>query len=58
MFQRPPLATIRAMSDLAGQLNGAVLMGHSQSGSFPLEAAILDPAATKGLVLVEPALDR
>jgi pimeloyl-ACP methyl ester carboxylesterase len=46
------------MSDLAGQLNGAVLMGHSQSGSFPLEAAILDPAATKGLVLVEPALDR
>ncbi len=29
-------------------------MGHSQSGSFPLEAAILDPAATRGLVLVEP----
>lgn len=54
MYQRPPTATIAAMSALAAQLNGAVLMGHSQSGSFPLEAAILDPAATKGLVLVEP----
>jgi hypothetical protein len=29
-------------------------MGHSQSGSFPLEAALLNPAAAKGLVLVEP----
>jgi hypothetical protein len=34
-------------------LNGAVLMGHSQSGSFPLEAALLNPAVTRGLVLVE-----
>ena len=31
-----PNPTIKALSDLAGQLNGAVLMGHSQSGSFPL----------------------
>jgi pimeloyl-ACP methyl ester carboxylesterase len=44
----------KALADLAGQLKGAVLMGHSQSGSFPLEAALLDPAAAKGLVLVEP----
>jgi len=29
-------------------------MGHSQSGSFPLEAALLDSRAAKGLVLVEP----
>ena len=29
-------------------------MGHSQSGSFPLEAALLNPAAARGLVLVEP----
>jgi pimeloyl-ACP methyl ester carboxylesterase len=49
-----PTPTIKALSDLAIQLNGAVLMGHSQSGSFPLEAALLNPAATKGLVLVEP----
>jgi pimeloyl-ACP methyl ester carboxylesterase len=44
----------KALADLAGQLKGAVLMGHSQSGSFPLEAALLNPAWAKGLVLVEP----
>ena len=49
-----PNPTLKALSDLAGQLNGAVLMGHSQSGSFPLAAALLNPAAMKGLVLVEP----
>ncbi len=49
-----PNPNFKALSDLAGQLGGAVLMGHSQSGSFPLEAALLDPAATRGLVLVEP----
>jgi pimeloyl-ACP methyl ester carboxylesterase len=49
-----PNPTLKALADLAGQLNGAVLMGHSQSGSFPLESALLNPAAAKGLVLVEP----
>ena len=49
-----PNPTLKALSDLAGQLNGAVLMGHSQSGSFPLEAALINPAPAKGLVLVEP----
>jgi pimeloyl-ACP methyl ester carboxylesterase len=49
-----PNPTLKALSDLAGQLHGAVLMGHSQSGSFPLEAALLDSRAAKGLVLVEP----
>lgn len=49
-----PTPTIGALSDLAVQLKGAVLIGHSQSGSFPLEAALIDPAATKALVLVEP----
>jgi pimeloyl-ACP methyl ester carboxylesterase len=44
----------KALADLAGQLHGAVLMGHSQSGSFPLEAALLNPTAARGLVLVEP----
>ena len=29
-------------------------MGHSQGGPFPLETALLNPSATKGLVLVEP----
>jgi len=49
-----PNPTFKALSDLAGQVNGAVLMGHSQSGSFPLAAALLNPAVSKGLVLVEP----
>lgn len=49
-----PNPTLKALSELAAQLKGAVLMGHSQSGSFPLEAALLNPAAAKGLVLVEP----
>ena len=49
-----PNPTLKALADLAGELNGAVLMGHSQSGSFPLESALLNPAAAKALVLVEP----
>ena len=49
-----PNPTFKALADLAGQVNGAVLMGHSQSGAFPLAAALLNPAAAKGLVLVEP----
>jgi pimeloyl-ACP methyl ester carboxylesterase len=49
-----PNPTLKALADLAGQVNGAVLMGHSQSGSFPLAAALLNPSAARGLVLVEP----
>ncbi len=49
-----PNPTLQALSDLATQLQGAVLMGHSQSGRFPLDAALLNPAAARGLVLVEP----
>jgi hypothetical protein len=30
-----PNPTLKALSDLASQVNGAVLMGHSQSGAFP-----------------------
>jgi pimeloyl-ACP methyl ester carboxylesterase len=47
-------STIKALSELAGALKGAVVMGHSQSGVFPLQAALLNPAVMKGLVLVEP----
>jgi len=49
-----PNPTFKALTDLATQLRGAVLMGHSQSGAFPLEAALLNPAASRALVLVEP----
>jgi pimeloyl-ACP methyl ester carboxylesterase len=51
-----PNPTFKALSDLAGQLGGAVLMGHSQSGRFPLEAVLLNPTAARGLVLVEPGV--
>ena len=49
-----PNPTLKALADLAGQVNGAVLIGHSQSGPFPLAAALLSPSAAKGLVLIEP----
>jgi pimeloyl-ACP methyl ester carboxylesterase len=49
-----PNPTFKALADLASQLNGAVLMGHSQGGPFPLAAALLNPGMAKGLVLVEP----
>jgi pimeloyl-ACP methyl ester carboxylesterase len=49
-----PNPTFKALSDLATQLKGAVVMGHSQAGPFPLETALLNPASTKALVLVEP----
>ena len=49
-----PNPTFKALADLASQLNGAVLMGHSQGGPFPLAAALLNPGMAKGLALVEP----
>jgi pimeloyl-ACP methyl ester carboxylesterase len=49
-----PNPTLKALSDLASQVSGAVLMGHSQSGSFPLATALLNPAVARGLVLLEP----
>jgi len=49
-----PNPTLQALSDLAGQVSGAVLMGHSQSGAFPVAAALLNPSVVRGLILVEP----
>ncbi|MGV3524315.1 MAG: hypothetical protein ACO1RX_08825 [Candidatus Sericytochromatia bacterium] len=49
-----PNQTAHAMADLAAQLKGAVLLGHSESGVFPLEAALNAPNGIHGLVLVEP----
>ncbi len=44
----------RAMADLAGRLGGALLMGHSQSGTVPVDAFLTDPTGVRGLLLVEP----
>ena len=51
-----PNPTYKALSDLAIQVKGAVLVSHSQSGAFPLEAALVNAAGIKGMVLVEPGV--
>jgi pimeloyl-ACP methyl ester carboxylesterase len=47
--------TYQALSDLAIELKGAVLLAHSQGGRFPFEAALISSTRTKGLVAIEPA---
>ena len=49
-----PNPNIAAMANLAAQVNGAVLLGHSQTGSLPLDAALANPNAVKAAILVEP----
>jgi hypothetical protein len=48
-----PNPNYKELSDLGIKLNGAVLMGHSQSGLFPIEAALVDTSGIKGLILAE-----
>jgi pimeloyl-ACP methyl ester carboxylesterase len=43
-----------ALSELAKDLKGAVLMGHSQAGRYPFETALLDPQGIKALIAIEP----
>lgn len=47
-------ANFAALTNLMGRLDGGILLGHSQSGRFPFEVALLNPAGIKGLVAVEP----
>ena len=35
------------------KLNGAILVGHSESGFFPEEAALTNPAGVAGLISIE-----
>jgi pimeloyl-ACP methyl ester carboxylesterase len=49
-----PNPNIAATAALAARLNGALLLGHSQTGTLPLDAALANPAAVNGLILVEP----
>jgi pimeloyl-ACP methyl ester carboxylesterase len=48
-----PNPTWKNMAALAVKLNGAVLMGHSESGFFPEQAALIDPSRIKGLISIE-----
>jgi pimeloyl-ACP methyl ester carboxylesterase len=49
-----PNPNYQALSSLARQVDGAVLISHSQSGTYPIETALLNPSAVKAMVLVEP----
>lgn len=49
-----PNPNIAATATLAKQLGSAVLMGHSQAGTLPLDAALANPAGVRAMVLLEP----
>jgi len=49
-----PNPTYKALADLASKVDGAVLMSHSQSGDFPIQAALTDARGIKGMVIIEP----
>jgi len=54
-----PNPTWTNMAALAVRLKGAILMGHSESGFFPQQAALLDASGIRGLISIEqpcPAL--
>lgn len=48
-----PNPTWTRMAALAMKLGGAVLMGHSESGFFPEQAALIDPTGIRGIVSIE-----
>ena len=50
-----PNPTWTNLSGLAIKLKGAVLMGHSESGFFPEQAALLNPTDIKAMITIETA---
>jgi pimeloyl-ACP methyl ester carboxylesterase len=48
-----PNPTWKNMAALAVQLKGAILMGHSESGFFPEQAALIDPSGVRGMISIE-----
>ena len=48
-----PNPTWTQMAALGVKLRGAVLMGHSESGFFPEQAALIDPGGIKGMISIE-----
>jgi hypothetical protein len=49
-----PNPTVPALSALAQQLGGTVLISHSQSGIYPFQTAALSTAGIAGIIAVEP----
>jgi pimeloyl-ACP methyl ester carboxylesterase len=52
--QPTPNPTVPALSELARQLNGAVLVSHSQSGVYPFQTAARSTTGIAGIVSIEP----
>lgn len=50
-----PDPNFKALAELGNDLKGAVIVSHSQSGRFPLEAALIDASGIRGIVAIEPA---
>ena|SRR5215510_10157664 len=48
-----PNPTWKNMAALAVKLKGAILMGHSESGFFPEQAALIDPSGIRGMISIE-----
>ena len=48
-----PNPTWKDMASLAAQLKGAVLIGHSESGFFPEQAALIDPSGIRANISIE-----
>lgn len=48
-----PNPTWKQMAALGVKLKGAVLMGHSESGFFPEEAALIDGTGVRGIISIE-----
>jgi hypothetical protein len=48
-----PNPTWKSMAALAVQLKGAVLIGHSESGFFPEQAALVDPSGIRANISIE-----
>lgn len=55
-----PNPTVARLSELAAQLNGTILVGHSQAGVYPFQTAALSPRGIAGIISIEgncPAAD-
>ena len=49
-----PNPTFNNLASLANQTGGAILIGHSESGFFPEDAALIDASHIRGMVTIEP----
>jgi len=47
-------ASVKALADLSGQLSGVILLGHSQAGPYPIDAALRDRSVVRAIIAVEP----